>query len=135
MSVAHAHKAQHDCPHCEDLRYENEQLRIQLGQQTDTGIRHNIARAFNCTPKAAVVLKRLYKAYPRPVPRYDLERETLNPWEDDDRLLPANIISVYIVRLRRNLPKGAIATIHGIGYQLTEIGHAAVRAVVEGPPR
>ena len=53
----------------------------------------------------------------------------------DDRLLPANIISVYIVRLRRNMPPGSIATIHGVGYQLTETGYEAVRAVVEGAPR
>ena len=134
MSVAQARlpRVEHHCQRCDDLQYEVEQLRIQLGQQTDTGIRHNLARTFGCTPKAGDVLKKLYKAYPRPVPRYDLERTTLNPWEDDERLLPANIISVYIVRLRKNMPKGAIVTLHGIGYQLTPVGYEAVRAVVEG---
>ena len=138
MSVAQARlpRVEHHCQRCDDLQYEVEQLRIQLGQQTDTGIRHNLARAFRCTPKAGDVLKKMYGAYPRPVSRYDLERTTLNPWEDlDDRLLPANIRSVYIVRLRRNMPPGSIATIHGVGYQLTETGYEAVRAVVEGAPR
>jgi len=43
MSVQRAHISP-DCPHCDDLRYEVEQLRIQLGQQTELLTRHAIAR-------------------------------------------------------------------------------------------
>ena len=52
-----------DCPQCDDLRYEIEQLRIQLGQQPDLLTRHAIARAYRLTPKGADILTKLYGAY------------------------------------------------------------------------
>lgn len=120
-----------DCPQCDDLRYEIEQLRIQLGQQTDLLTRHAIARAYRLTPKGADILTKLYGAYPRPVLRYDLERTTLDPWADEDRVTADNLVSVYVSRIRKALPPNSVLTLHSHGYQLSESGHAAVRQVME----
>ena len=132
MSVAHYARHTPDCPHCDDLRYEVEQLRIQLGQQTELGIRHQIARALRLTPKGADIVTKLYGAYPRPVSRYDLEQATLDPWANDDRITAPNLVSVYITRIRKALPPNSVFTLHAHGYQMTEVGRQAVAAVLEG---
>jgi len=76
-------------------------------------------------------LTKLYGAYPRPVLRYDLERTTLDPWADEDRITADNLVSVYISRIRKVLPPGSVITLHSHGYQLSASGHAAVRQVME----
>lgn len=101
-------------------------LKSELGLQRDARKQDVLKRAFGTMPKEAAILLMLYEAYPRTVMRYQLERATLSYDSDEDRLYPANLVSVYMTKLRKKLGREAISTVWEQGYALTSVGHAAV---------
>jgi DNA-binding response OmpR family regulator len=114
------------CSRCAELEERVAWLEGELGLRTAAAARHALCRAFKITPGEAAMLATLHAAKGKFVSTW-LLLDTTAPSRDDRS---PNSVSVRIYWLRAKLGKGAIETVYGAGYRLSEPGQALVAAVL-----
>jgi len=121
------------CNDCADKDERIAFLESELGWRKDAQRQQRLKEAFDLRPKERAMLEMLYGAKGAPVPRWRLENATLEPGDEEERLYSDNVVSVYIVKLRKKLGPHSIDTLWGKGYSLTVRGMDAVaRALAKG---
>lgn len=131
MSVA---RTTAHCPRCQELQDEVDYLKGELadqrGQERYDDQTGRLRQALSLTGKEAATLHMLYAAKGRPLPRHLLDNATLQRGEEREYAPTSQITSIYVCRLRKALPAGAIVTLYGQGHALSSTGLKFLRKLL-----
>lgn len=120
------------CDRCAQLEEENRYLRRQLGMMADEAQVVRISKAFHVHPGVARMISSLYGANGRSV-RMDTLMSAVPPKDPtaDPMDRETNNVRIWVMRARKAMGDGCIATANGIGYSLTAAGMERVAVVLK----
>lgn len=116
------------CPHCAELEERIAWLEGELGLRVDADQIQALIAAFRLSPGVAHVVRALYASKGRTVTHLQLLEAIPSPAELEDR--SQSNVGTLVCRARKRLGAGAIESVWGRGYRMTEAGMATVTSIL-----
>jgi len=116
------------CPHCAALEEEIAYLKDELALTRSKDVVDRLRRHFRLSGQQATVLAALYNARGRCLQQWFLE-EIAPPVADKER--QPKHMQVQICNIRNKVGKGAIETVWGAGYRITDLGRLLCEEALE----
>lgn len=114
----------------DDALAENAYLRSELGLARDVSTVGSLRRAFRLTVCEAVIVASLYSSRHKAMTSEQLFDMTRPYSKQDDT--GYTVVNAIICKTRRKMGDGLIATVRGMGYQLTPAGIRICAEVLDG---
>ena len=122
------------CDRCEELQESVAWLESELGIQRSADRVERIKSALfpyrrSGRGQAAYLLEALYAAKGKVMTKLQILEALPSPSRNEERGL--KLVDVVVCIARASLGKGAIQTVWGLGYRMTDAGLEAIRAILE----